>query len=297
MRFDRLLFATALCTVAVSGVMAAEVDYAPENSDLILRVDGAKIARGKAWADFKASKEFAKCEQDMHDLLAKSGVTVDDILKSVVCAFADTRNDGPNIDLVVGNPKIASGTALAWLDSEQNGTAEKTLIDGKEARVVRNGSRVWTAIALEGDLCQMSLHSAPAKALTRRPGNALAGAVDMGAAVSLAYKGSPASYEALNRTLPQIAPFLIGMDTATASLNENDGAIRLDAELRFQDEQNAQNIESQLNMLLVVGMMSWQKKEPEKVDVLQRFRITRRDKSVLVNFDCPAALLKTAFAD
>jgi len=296
MDLNRLLSAVAAALLlSCAGVMAADVDYAPESADLIVRVNGAKFCGGKAWAAVKSSPQYPKMERDVHGVLAKSGLTLDDVLNTDICLFYDTRKEDRSVDMVARNPKISSDTALAWLDSERNGTAEKTKIDGREARVIKQDGVVCTAIVLGADLVQMSIRGEAAGALVSRPRSALAAAVDPGSAVSVAYKGSSDSFEVLSRNVPQLAPFLVGLDIAMAKIDEDDGVVRLDAELRFADVQNAQNVESQLNMLLVMGMMSWQKKEPEKVEILQKFRITRDGTRVFVNFVCPLEKLNGAF--
>ena len=299
MKMMRLLSATAWCTVAVLlsavRVMAADVDYAPPEADLIFRINGAKLCRSRAWAAIRSSDEFGKCAADVRHVLAKSGVTVDDVFDNTdLCIFADTRA-ACDIDALAGNPKIAADTALNWLDSERGGLAEKTRIDGRPARVVREDGLAVTAIALDKHLIQFSVHDAPAKALVRRPRGGLAGAVDLNSALCLVYKCTPVSYEVLGRQLPQVAPFLNGLEVAVVRLNDDDGIVRLDAELRVADLERAQNIEGQLNMLLMLGMMSWQKREPEKAEIVRKFRITRRETRIFVNFACPYEELCGAF--
>jgi len=288
--------AAALLLSAVNS-MAADAGYAPAGTDLIVRVDGARISRGKVFAAIKAKPEFAKVEKDMRNVLAKYNLTLDDVLKTDICFFARTVKLGgekPVFHLVARNPKISGDTALSWLDSERNGKLEKTQVDGKTARVAAGKDGSVTMIALDKDLVQFSVNAEPCRALVPRPKDKLAGFLNPKPAICLVYKGSPASYRVFAQLIPEIAPFLSVIDLAVVNLTDDGDLIRLDAELRGINLEQAQNLEGMLGMAILGGMMSCAKKSPEKAELLQRFRVVRNDTKVFVTFECPVEMLNDA---
>ena len=301
---NRSLWSVVLCAVAglatVVSAVPADVGYAPPETNLIVRVNGPRICRSQAFAQIRKASRFARIEKDTRSDLEKLGLTIDDLLDTDIFVFVFVNSGGvinvdrqPCFNLVARSGKPLADTALAWLDTQiEPGdwrTYDKAPVDGKKARVLRDEVTSIAVIELEKNLLQYSMNTKCA-ALTPRQPVAFAGSMAPEAMLSVACKMDEVADEAFCRRLPpeyvQFSQFFVGLRTAAVNILDGGDRIQIDAELAYSDVERAKMVTSQLNGMLFALMLSLSDKEPEKVAVLRKLRITFRDQKVVITFTC-----------
>lgn len=311
---NRSLWSVVLCAVAglAMTVSAApeDVGYAPPDTNLIVRVNGPRICRSQVFAQLRKASRFARIEKDTRSDLAKLGLTIDDLLDTDIFVFFFIDSGGsdnvaqPRFNMVARSGKPLADTALAWLDAQiEPGdwrTFDKKPVDGRKARVLRDEVTSLAVIELEKDLVQYSMNTKCA-ALTRRPPVAFAGFMAPDAMLSVACRMDEVADAEFCRRLPpeyaQFSQFFVGLRTAAVNILDGGDRIRIDAELAYSDVERAKMVTSQLNGMLFALMLSLSDKEPEKVAVLRKLRITFRERKVVISFSCRNDELGHAIAE
>ena len=307
----RLLWSVVLCAVAVVASAApADVGYAPPETNLIVRVNGPRIRRSRAFELVRKSPRFSRIEKDAQRDLEKLGVAFDDLLDTDIFVFVFIDAGGrdkaaqPCFNMVARSGKPLAGTALAWLDTQiEPGdwrTFAKDPVDGKPARVLKDEFTSLAVIALEKDLVQYSMNTRCA-ALTPRPPVAFAKFMEPEAMLSVACRMDEVADEEFCRRLPpeyaQFSQFVVGLRTAAVNILDDGDRIRIGAELAYSDEERAKMVTSQLNGMVFALMFALSDKDPEKVAVLRKLRIVFREHKVVIAFSCRNEELERAVTE
>lgn len=297
----RSLWLTALCAVVglVSTVSAApsDVRYAPANADLIIRINGRAIHGNRIFAKFKESADYQAWAKKAQDELTKVGLVLDDMIKSDVYVFADVDTFNPNrpaMHFLFRTSKPYSSLLLGLLDKKaaepgsKKTTVKRIVVGGKEARVVADESVSMGVVAIAGDLLQISLNSPELTELVKGSATELTSIIDSDAMISIAYKISEASANALLAKCPEeFRPFITGLTAASINLIDGGESIRIKGELAYADQQTADGIRQMLQGLLEVLRQSSAQDNPELAEVLKKITISGRGNMVVISFDCP----------
>ena len=296
----RSLFLTVLCAVAglVSTASAAPADvrFAPEGTDLIVRNDGSRVCRNEVFRKLRAMPNYQKFEQQAQAKLQKAGFTFDDMISADVCVFLDIDGfdiNRPAFSVIVRTGKPLAQKVFAAIDARvAEGKTKSQVrcekIDGKEARVIENAENSVAIIALEGDLIQISLNPAKYSVLAKRRGDPLCSIIESESMISVAYKMSNSASDLLQR----IGGAPIGMivqGLAEASINVIDGgdSIKFKAEFVYSDSDTADDIRGALKLLLKSLQADAAKRDPKKESVIKRIDISGSGKKVIISFVCP----------
>jgi len=309
----RSLWSVLLCAAAgLAGVVSAapaDVGYAPPETNLIVRINGPRIRRSRAFASARKASRLVRIEKDAQRDLEKLGLTFDDLLDTdiFVFFFIDPGSGDvamPRFNMVARSVKPLADTALAWLDAQiEPGdwrVFDKKPVDGKAARVLKDEFTVLAVIALEKDLVQYSMNT-KCSALTLRRPVAFAGFMAPEAMLSVACKMDEVADEEFCRRLPpeyaQFSQFFVGLRTAAVNVMDGGDRLRIDAELAYSDVERAKLVTSQLNGLLFALMLTMSEKNPEKVAVLRNIRIVFREQKVVITFTCRSDELERAISE
>ena len=308
-RFRSLCFAALVAvTVAAATANAAPqlAGYAPPGTDLIVRLNGPKIVRSRAFALIRESRNFRKTEEDMRNELAKSGMTMEALLNTDVLLFTDTgkfdiekpfsfmvvaRNQGNFADLVLKR-------VGALCEEDVRAVLKKDPIGGREARLYKDDEDTIAAIALDKSCAAVLWNVVPvAVPVLRQPGE-LARRMDPDALICIVFKNDKGVNRDIFEQLPPVVePFLVGAVAAVADLQDGGDRLILKAELVYATVERAQDVAAQLNGMLLVGMMSMSKKKPARAAILKKFRVTLRERTVVIDFACRNDKLARAFLD
>ena len=297
----RSMWLTALCAVVglVSTVSAApsDVRYAPANADLIIRLNGRAIYGNRIFARFKQTPDYQTWAQKAQTELTKVGLILDDMLKSDICAFVDADNfkpDRPAINFIIRTDKPYSGVLLGLLDKaaaeSKNGkpAVKRIVVGGKEARVIADESMSMGIVSIAGDLLQVSINIPELTELVKGSATELTSLIDSDAMISIAYKMSAASTNALLAQCPEeFRPFVSGLTAAAINLSDGGDSIRIKAELAYADQQTADGIRQMLQGMLEVLRQSAAQEKPELVELLKNLTISGRGNMVVISFICP----------
>lgn len=290
----RLIVLSAAAGAFLSASAAPEdVGYAPPGTNLIVRINGPRICSRPVFDTVRKDSRFIKVEKDSRSDLAKHGLVIDDLLNTDIFIFADGKAYDPRrprFTLVARGVKPLAETVLTWLDLQIEPSdwlsVAKTPVGGKNARVFRDEDNLWTAIALEKDLFQLSLN-VPSAALTPRPPVAFAAVMAPEAMLSLSCKMDEVADAELGKRLPpELAPFVPGLESATVNILDGEDRVRIKAELIYPAPERAKAVRSQLNGLLLALMFSQAEKHPEKVAVLRKIRVSGKGPRVKISCSC-----------
>ena len=281
-----------------------ETGYAPLGTDLIVRINGPKIARSRAFALIRESRNFQKAEADMRGELAKSGMTMDALLNTDIFIFGDSDEFGADrplgFTLIARNGGDFTAMVLkrvsAMGEGDEHAVLKKDPIGGREARLYKDDDDTIAAIALDKDLVAVLYNVEPiAVPVPRQPGE-LARRMAPEALISIAFKNDKGvNREIFEQLPPAMGPFLEGLVGVVADLLDGGDRLALNAELVYGTPERAQDVAAQLNGLVMVGMMSLADKKPAQAKVLQYFRISCRGRKVVVRFSCRNDRLARAF--
>ena len=292
--FWKVLLCAGASAVLSASAASGDVGYAPPETDLIIRVNGPQICRSRLFAPIRKDSRFVKVEKDMHGDLVKLGLTIDDLLDTDLFVFISANrnrdSERPCFDMVARNGKPLADKALVWLDDQvdpdDGEVFENKPVDGKPARLLKDEDISRTLIALEKDLLQLSVNSSH-RALTPQMPPAFAGAMQPEAMISLACRLNGIADEELCKQLPpMIAPFALGVGTATLNVLDGGDEIRINAELGYPEPERAKAVRAQLKYFLFAMAMSLAEKRPDKVAVLRKIRVSGRGQIVTIRFSC-----------
>ena len=296
----RSLFLTVLCAVAglVSTASAAPADirFAPEGTDLIIRNDGSRICRCEVFRKLRAMPEYQKYEKQAQAKLQKAGFTFDDLISADVCIFLDIDGfnvERPSVNVIIRTAKPLAKQVFKVIDA---GAAEGKIkskmrsekIDGKEARVFENSKESFAIIALDDDLIQFSQNTGKFSALAKRRGNPLCDIIESDSMTSVAYKMSAATTELLHRLGgTQADMFVQGLTEASINVIDAGNSINFKAEFVYDADERAEDIRGALKLLLKTAQANAAKRDPKTDDLLKRINISGRGKKVIISFVCP----------
>lgn len=295
----RSLLLTALCAVAgfASAVSAApgDVKFAPAEADLIIRIDGARIVKNQVFQKLRALPEFQKFDQDAQKELAPYDLTLDDLLKTEICVFADVNNfnaERPAIEMLSRTSKPLAKKMFALIDRKSVEKKDKTAIKsatigGKDARVVNEEGMSIAVIALDNDLIQLSLNAAAPTALTKQGNAELCAIIDSDAMISIAYRMDAAAAKALLAKTPQdIHPFIDGLIAASVNVVDGGSEIKFRAELAYAVKEKADGVRQMFSGLLEVTKAQAAQENPELAATLKRVSISGSGNKVIASFTC-----------
>lgn len=293
MRFLWSVVLGAVSAVTAAAAPAADVEYAPANTDLIVLVNGEKLLKSKEFASLRATSDFRKVEGDMKNTLANYGMTMDDLLSTELLLFINTaKQRNPNFTLLARNRNGFARKMLAMTDGQFGDEVYRDLlkkdpVDGKEARVIREDGDTTAVIALEDDLIALLWNTEPVAAPVRAPGAKAAAALNTDAMVSIAFDNPDGISREMMMLLPQtVSPFLEGVIAAKADAMDVGDRLVVTAELLYPDQEMAQMAAGQFNGLIMMGQLALQKKNPEWARILRRARISVEDRKVRLSFKC-----------
>jgi len=295
-----------VAVLAVTSMTAAaatsDVEYAPPDTDLIIRINGEKLCKSKLFAPLRATRDFRRCENDMRNSLVKAGMTMDELLCTDIFIFADTRMKDLErlpFTLLARNrngfaPKMLMFADNYYDDEANRDTLKKTAVGGREARLIDDGEDAFAVIALEDDLAAVLVNTA-AVLPTRRPGSKLAAGLRSDALISIVFKNDRGLGRKFAEQLPQVAaPFLEEAVAAKADLVDTGDRIVLKAELTYATAERAQEAYGQFSGVIMMGVFALRKKNPEWVKILTRIRVTVNGRKVSISLKCGHADLNRA---
>ena len=303
----RSWFWAVLCAAglaATAGAAPADVGYAPPDSDLIVHINGPKISSCQTFALLRKCEHAKRFEADMRDGLAKSGMTVDDLLNTDIFFFANTGATGAekplNISVIARNRKAFAPLILDYVsdmsDEDNPASLKKDPICGKAARVCLDEDSAVAAIALDNDLVWLQFNTVPtALPMQRQPGE-LGRMVNPEAMISIAFKNPRGFNGAILEMLPPVVdPLLRGVTFVKADLFDRVDRVVIEAELVYFTPELARNAAGQFNSMLLLGAMASQKKHPERVRVIRKVKTVCNGNKVVIRFSCRSDELERAF--
>lgn len=277
--------AAAMLVIAglVTGCGKKEVSpvaYAPADADLIAYVNVQKISANKIATTLRA-REDAK--EGIAEAEKKSGLKVDDLLKSEGAIFVNTKtiegNPVPAISAVVRFAADSGDMSKKLFDfaKKENKTVKETKVDGKAALADDNAA----IIALSKSTIQISAKQGEKAfaCLAAKGETELTKAVDTTALISIAYKAGDEARKAVKEQFGGEVPNDITF--VTANLRENKD--NLDVELVFKFEKAESAKAAQEYLAKMRDVFKGTSDDPKIKKSLEDIRIEAKGKALTIS--------------